>query len=120
MSVLLDAGAGTQWTYKSKQSGKPYSRSEGLAIASLELFKAGFFSSSNDYPHQVDAAGLKNLTTEKLAKGLQVTNSNPMSGLEGRAGLLIRLSEALQNREIFGRDGRPGNMIGQYFALMWC
>jgi hypothetical protein len=36
-----------------------------------------------------------------------------MAGLEGRAGLLIRLSKALSNQEIFGTDGRPGNMIGE-------
>jgi hypothetical protein len=43
---------------------------------------------------------------------MQVSDSNPMSGLEGRAGLLMRLASALQNEEIFGVDGRPGNMIG--------
>ncbi|KAI1621918.1 hypothetical protein EDD37DRAFT_500435 [Exophiala viscosa] len=111
VSVLLDAGAGTKWSYKSKESPKSYARSEGLAVASLEMFKAGAFSSDPDQPHQVDAAGLKKLTVDTLAKGLQVSESNPMSGLEGRAGLLIRLSTALENADIFGADGRPGNMI---------
>src|SRR5262245_36638033 len=46
VSVLLDAGAGNKWSYKSKESGKVYARSEGLAVASLEMFKAGAFSSS--------------------------------------------------------------------------
>lgn len=113
VSVLLDAGAGTSWSYKSKESGKTYSRSEGLAVASLEMFKAGYFSSQKDQPHQVDAGGLQNVTVETLAKGMQVTESNPMSGLEGRAGLLMRLSTALQKPELFGHDGRPGNMIGK-------
>lgn len=113
VSVLLDAGAGTHWSYKSKESGKVYSRSEGLAVASLEMFKAGAFSSDARQPHQVDAVGLQKTTVETLAKGMQVSDSNPMSGLEGRAGLLIRLASALQNQEIFGGDGRPGNMIGK-------
>jgi hypothetical protein len=39
VSVLLDAGAGTSWSFKSSDSGKTYKRSEGLAIASLEMFK---------------------------------------------------------------------------------
>lgn len=39
-SVLLDAGAGTEWSYKSIENGRTYRRSEGLAIASLEMFKA--------------------------------------------------------------------------------
>ncbi|KIW68696.1 hypothetical protein PV04_04620 [Phialophora macrospora] len=111
VSVLLDAGAGTKWSYKSKESGKVYARSEGLAVASLEMFKAGAFSSDAAQPHQVDAAGLKKVTVETLAKGMQVSETNPMSGLEGRTGLLIRLASALQNEEIFGVDGRPGNMI---------
>ena len=113
VSVLLDAGAGTKWSYKSKESGKTYSRSEGLAVASLEMFKTGAFSSDKNQPHQVDAKGLKRVTEQMLAKGLQVSESNPMSGLEGRAGLLMRLATALQNPELFGRDGRPGNMIGR-------
>jgi hypothetical protein len=77
------------------------------------MFKAGTFSSNECQPFQVDAAGLKRITVESLAMRLQVTKSNPMAGLEGRTGLLIRLSEALSNQEIFGHDGRPGNMIGE-------
>ena len=111
VSVLLDAGAGTAWSYKSKESSKVYSRSEGLAVASLEMFKAGAFSSDPDQPHQVDAGGLKGVTVQSLAKGMQVSDSNPMSGLDGRAGLLMRLADALQKPELFGSNSRPGNMI---------
>ncbi|KAJ9639891.1 hypothetical protein H2199_006124 [Coniosporium tulheliwenetii] len=50
VSVLLDAGAGTRWQYRSKESGKVYRRSEGLAVASLEMFKAGVFSSDPAEP----------------------------------------------------------------------
>lgn len=36
-----------------------------------------------------------------------------MIGVDGRAQLLIRLGEALdEKKEFFGVDGRPGNMIG--------
>ncbi|KAF2455623.1 hypothetical protein BDY21DRAFT_416164 [Lineolata rhizophorae] len=111
VSVLLDAGAGTKWQYKSKESGRTYRRSEGLAVASLEMFKAGMFSSDTAKPHQVDAAGLKNLDVATMAKGLQVSDSNPIEGLEGRTGLLMRLASALLNPEIFGIEGRPGNML---------
>lgn len=112
VSVLLDAGAGTAWSYKSKQNGRTYKRSEGLAIASLEMFKDGLFSSDRTRPHQVDGAGLRELTVEKMAAGLQVTERNPMSGLEGRANLLIRLADALNDHTLFGADARPGNMLG--------
>jgi hypothetical protein len=114
VSVLLDAGAGARWQYKSKQSGKIYRRSEGLAIASLEMFTAGLFSSDAAQPCQVDAAALKNLNVEKLAKALQVSESNPIDGLEGRAGLLVRLGSALGNRLFFGATARPGNMLGTF------
>lgn len=112
VSVLLDAGAGTRWSYKSKESGKVYRRSEGLAIASLEMFKAGYFSSNSQEPCQVDGAGLKRLTAQQLAKGLQVSEHNPILGLEGRAGLMSRLADALRNRDLFGTAGRPGHMLG--------
>ena len=112
VSVLLDAGAGAKWSYKSKESGRFYRRSEGLAVASLEMFKAGLFSSDPTEPCQVDGAGLKRLNVEQLAKALQVSTTNPIAGLEGRAGLLLRLADALNNQDLFGVDARPGNMLG--------
>jgi hypothetical protein len=117
VSVLLDAGAGTKWQYKSKESGKMYRRSEGLAVASLEMFKAGLFSSVQSEPCQVDSAGLKRLDVKTMARGLQVTEENPLDGLEGRTGLLLRLGDALQNQEVFGLEARPGNMLGMSPAL---
>lgn len=116
VSVLLDAGAGSTWQYKSKESGRFYRRSEGLAVASLEMFKAGLFSSNSEQPHQVDMDGLKALTVETLAKGLQVSETNRLEGLEGRASLLMRLGTAMSNVELFGSDGRPGNMLGTHRA----
>ena len=113
ISVLLDAGAGTTWQYKSKESGKFYRRSEGLAVASIEMFRSGAFSSNPDQPHQVDAQGLKQLTLASLAKGLQSSETNLLAGLEGRAGILSRLGDALGSQGYFGVDGRPGNMLGK-------
>lgn len=116
VSVLLDAGAGTQWTYKSKENSKTYNRSEGLAVASIEMFKTGVFSSDPSERCQVDANGLKQLTVETLGKGLQVSESNPIEGLEGRTGLLQRLGVALaSNPKMFGATQRPGNMLGINF-----
>src|SRR4051812_39324715 len=39
VSVLLDAGAGPQWRFQ--ESGRSYSRSEGLAVASFRAFSDG-------------------------------------------------------------------------------
>ncbi|KAK1779053.1 hypothetical protein QBC45DRAFT_392823 [Copromyces sp. CBS 386.78] len=112
VSVLLDAGAGTQWSYKSNENGRIYRRSEGIAVASLEMFKIGLFSGNKNNKYQVDKEGLASLTVEKLAQGLQSGPGNEMAGIEGRAHLLIRLGQALEEKtEFFGADGRPGNML---------
>lgn len=113
VSVLLDAGAGNTWKYTVGETGETFGRSEGLAVASLEMFKAGLFSSSKAQPHRVDSAGLQNLTLEKMGKALQVSEDNPIDGLEGRANLLIRLGDALKREVYFGTEARPGNMIGR-------
>lgn len=116
ISVLLDAGAGNKWAFKAS-NGKLYRRSEGLALAALEMFTNGAFSSRADVKTQVDAAGLANMSVDAIGRGLQVTPTNPLTGLEGRASLLLRLSHALTiNKEIFGADGRPGNMIDYLLA----
>ena len=44
ISVLLDAGAGPDWSFVDAKSGITFSRSEGLAIASLRLFELGLLS----------------------------------------------------------------------------
>ncbi|CAM1507882.1 Fc.00g047300.m01.CDS01 [Cosmosporella sp. VM-42] len=111
VSVLLDAGAGTKWSYKSNENGRIYRRSEGIAVASLEMFKSGIFSGDNN-KFQVDKQGLQALTVEKLAAGLQSRPGNEMAGLEGRTEMLVRLAGALNDKpEYFGANGRPGNMI---------
>lgn len=112
VSVLLDAGAGTEWKYTSTENRRMYRRSEGLAIASLEMFKSGLFSSNPQNKTQVDQNGLRALTVEEVAKAMQSRPGNAISGLQGRADSLIRLGDALAaNPEVFGADGRPGNMV---------
>jgi hypothetical protein len=85
-SVLLDAGAGEQWTYVDA-SGQSWQRSQGLAVASLELFEQGLFSAAGD--RGTDGQGLRNLTLAQLAAGLQVSDRNPLAGLAGRLGNLL-------------------------------
>ncbi|MBT9291265.1 URC4/urg3 family protein [Prosthecodimorpha staleyi] len=114
VSVLLDAGAGTKWAYAESATGETFSRSEGLAIASLVMFTSGAFSSDPYDPLRADARALAGLTYEELADGFQVSNGNPLIGLEGRLGLLNRLGNAMQERpDVFSApDGiRPGGMV---------
>lgn len=114
VSVLLDAGAGTQWHYVETATGQRLARSEGLAVASFHAFTSGRFSSNPQRPLQVDAAGLRGLITDRLASAFQVSEVNPLVGLAGRATLLRRLGEALQEQpEIFGEQGRPGGLFDE-------
>ncbi|MFC5523462.1 URC4/urg3 family protein [Polaromonas jejuensis] len=113
VSVLLDAGAGPDWRYlEAAQDQHPeheYKRSEGLGVASFHAFMAGLFSGDAAQPLQADARGLQAVTAERLGRAFQVTAGNPLVGLEGRAALLRRLGQALQDQpELFGRAGRPG------------
>ncbi len=50
VSVLLDAGAGPAWRYRDATSGASIGRSEGLALASLDMFVAGAFSTQAGEP----------------------------------------------------------------------
>ncbi len=92
VSVLLDAGAGGLWSYREAATGKSFMRSEGLAVASFNMFANGAFSrdSRND-PLRVDAERLARLTPVELAMGFQVRGHNSLLGLEGRAELLRKL-----------------------------
>lgn len=112
VSVLLDAGAGADWKYTESASGQAYSRSEGLAVASFHAFTAGLFSSRKDRPLQVDGTALRALPMDSLAAAFQVSDGNPLVGLEGRAILLRRLGEVmLEQPATFGQDGRPGGIF---------
>jgi len=117
VSVLLDAGAGPDWTYHETATGKTLGRSEGLAVASFHAFMGGLFSSNPQQPLQVDAAGLRALVADRLAQAFQVSISNPLVGLEGRVVLMRRLGETLAAQpEVFGADGRPGGLLDMLIA----
>lgn len=151
VSVLLDAGAGSQWGYVEPSAALPaaalpaarvgrdellsmldqaagtaapapaaeapaepaaapadvprYTRSEGLGVASFRGFMAGAFSSHRDEPWRVDAQALRQVDAASLRALFQSSPSNPLLGLEGRAGLLVRLGDALQAES--ARDGTP-------------
>ena len=112
VSVLLDAGAGDTWSYLDPLTKENYNRTEGLAVASYNMFCNGIFSSDKSNPYQVDACALENLSVEKLAQGFQATADNPIAGLKGRSELMRCLGQSLQSSsEIFGRKGRPGYII---------
>ncbi|MGJ5201862.1 URC4/urg3 family protein [Bradyrhizobium sp. HKCCYLR20261] len=118
-SVLLDAGAGAAWRYQDAVTGAKIGRSEGLALASLDMFARGAFSADVRDPLRADAAKLKQLTVADLERGFLVGPENPLVGLEGRVALLRRLGEATAAKpEIFGTQDapRPGGLFDQLAA----
>ncbi len=120
ISVFLDAGAGPQWRYADRESGQSIGRSEGLALASLDMFMRGAFSADSAQPLRVDAGVLAHLSADQLAQGFQVTTDNPLIGLDGRAALLRRLGTLIaESPGVFARnDGaRPGGLFDHLAAL---
>jgi hypothetical protein len=117
VSVLLDAGAGSQWKYVT-QDGMVLAASEGLGFASLDMFNSGLFSSDPAAKSRVNSYALKHLGTEALATGLQISRQNKIVGLKGRTKILNELGLALEaNPEYFGKEiCRPGNMVDYLLA----
>ncbi len=113
-SVLLDAGAGMAWRYMEPASGDVFSKSEGLAVASYDMFVAGLFSSSPWDKLRADADGLRAVSTTTLSAGFQAGPDNPLVGLDGRTALLRRLGDVVAARpDAFARqdDARPGGLF---------
>jgi len=115
ISVLLDAGAGDHWRYQ-EDGGRAYARSEGLAVASLHVFSEGLFSSDPKDPFRADAAALAHLDVDRLAQAFQVTATNPLVGLEGRADLLRKLGETVAASPDVFPGARVGGLLDTMFA----
>ena len=118
-SVLLDAGAGSSWRYRENQTGLEYTRSEGLAIATFNMFALGAFSSDSKQSLRTDAAALESFDADRLGRYLQVSPENPLEGLEGRSQLLQSLGNLLRNKpEIFGDPARLGSLVDYFVETM--
>ena len=111
MSVLVDAGAGDKWKYIEKDTGKEFSRSEGLAVASWHFFTSGACSSDPYNPHRIDAHALERLDERKMSQAFQVSLENPMQGFLGRMELLRNLGRALSSSSEYFPNGRLGDLL---------
>ncbi len=119
VSVLLDAGAGASWRYRDAVTGQGIGRSEGLAIASLDMFAGGLFSHDAAAPFRGDADVLAGLPLAALTSAFQASEANPLLGLEGRTDLLRRLGRLVAERaDIFGLQDspRPGGLFDHLAA----
>jgi hypothetical protein len=121
-SVLLDAGSGPKWRYHDTD-GHFYSRSEGLAVASFNMFMAGNFSSDRVVKLRADGPALIHVTEEMIKKGFQVSVSNPLLGAKGRAELLHRVGKTIEaadeyfdspDRKLKTQLKRPGNLVNYF------
>jgi hypothetical protein len=113
-SVLLDAGAGTEWRYEDRATGLVAARSEGLALASLRWFQRGELSDNPGEPYRVDAAALRRLDAHAIQHAFQAGEGNRLPGLEGRAALLNRLGAVMESRpDLFAISDspRPGGLF---------
>jgi hypothetical protein len=119
VSVFLDAGAGPAWRFRDSKSGVAIGRSEGLGLASLAMFEDGVFSAKPNERLRADASALANLSVADVARGLQVSDSNPLVGLEGRVDLLRSLGKLVASKpEVFGCHDtpRPGGLFDRLVA----
>lgn len=118
ISVFLDAGAGPLWSYKEANTDIKYSRSEGLALASLSLYQRGILSADPQNPFRVDATRLMAFSKKDLEESFQITTDNPLEGAAGRVALLNRLGEAInQQTQYFGKEGRLGDFYSYVCSL---
>ena len=117
VSVLLDAGAGARWRFLEAETGQAWSRSEGLAVASLRAMQAGLFSADPGDPWRADADVLSRLSAEPFARVFQHGPANELLGIEARVALLRRLGEACAARpDLFGGPARAGNLLDYWSA----
>ena len=127
VSVLLDAGAGAAWRYTESRStaagaesgtAQVLSRSEGLGVASWQAFLRGAFSANPADPLRADAAALQKVDAAAMRVTFQSSPSNPLVGLEGRAGLLSRLGAALRiEADKSGLEARPALIYDRLTGL---
>ncbi|MEH2477303.1 hypothetical protein V1282_000660 [Nitrobacteraceae bacterium AZCC 2146] len=120
VSVFLDAGAGPTWRFQDPKTGSAIGRSEGLGLASLAMFAGGAFSANPQQPLRADAEVLAKLDVADLKRGMQVSDSNPLVGIDGRADLLRRLGALVASKpEVFGsfETPRPGGLFDRLAAL---
>jgi hypothetical protein len=116
-SVLLDAGAGPRWRYREAASGLELARSEGLAVASFDLFASGAFSGDPGERLRSDGEALAGLAAAQVAHAFQAGSDNPLAGAEGRAALLASLGRTMAAQpHRFGSPARLGNLLDGWRA----
>ena len=103
-SVLSDAGSGGRWSFADPDTGKNFTSSEGLALASLQLYKSAVAPSPSG---ALEAALLESLTEEHFARLFQVSEANPLAGCRGPRRPAARAGRHLPRQARCLRDRGP-------------
>ena len=113
ISVLLDAGAGSRWRYRERESGQTLrplrrtGRGELPRLHGRALLVGRWAIRCGSMPQALAA-----LDARALAEVFQVSLDNPLVGLEGRAALLHRLGDALRAQpQVYTALGQPGHLF---------
>ncbi|AGO10494.1 AaceriABR042Wp [[Ashbya] aceris (nom. inval.)] len=115
-SVLVDAGAGSLWSFTEPGSGLRVGRSEGIALASFYMFKNGMLSA--DGSTTVSGHHLAAMPLETFKEAFQVTEENLIVGIEGRWQLARKLGQVMcRNSVVFGPHARPGGIVDYLHSL---
>ena len=101
VSVLLDAGAGSTWRYRDELTGTEIGRSEGLAIATFDLYCGGSLTSDPAQPLRADAGALERMDRAAFERAFQLSDRNPLNGVAGRVRCLRALGRAVATRPEF-------------------
>ena len=107
LSVILDAGAGSDWHYRDSVTGAALGRSEGLAAASVDLFFNQLARGDAIRGWSLDSGTLSGLTVDTFESVFQLSGDNPLIGVTGRIELVHRLGEVLAA----GNLRRPGQLL---------
>ena len=99
-----------QWRYRDKITGKSIGRSEGLALASLDMFARGVFSANAADPLRVDAAVLRELDRCSIcAAAFRSPRTTRWSASKAASTLLRALGTRLSTMPpVFARNDTPG------------
>ena len=109
VSVLLDAGAGSKWRYRDALTGETIGRSEGLALATFDLYCRGMLSSTPAQPLRADATALGRMDPAAFAQAFQLGDHNPLHGIGGRFRCLRALGRTVATRPEFARWTEPSS-----------
>lgn len=121
VSVLLDAGAGTGWRYRDELTGREIGRSEGLAVATFDLYRRGALSSDPARPFRADANALGRANRATFARAFQLGEHNQLPGVAGRVRCLHALGRAVAARPEFEwRTSLPAGPPGGAARRLGC